>query len=321
MELVTLYSDIKTTKVNWLWFPYIAVGKITLVQGDPGNGKSTMITNIIAELSKGGCAPDGTSFGAPRRVIYQCSEDGLSDTIKPRLEEAGANCDNISFINEDMLNGITIDDERIRQAIIDFRPSLLVIDPIQAYLGSNSNLLHAGNVRKLMRKLGLWASTYDCAVVLVGHQNKKEGSKDLYRTFGSIDLVAAARSVLSVERDEENRNMRIVRQIKNSIGPEGKDLTFFIDREQGFRWIINEDYNQEIETELYSKLPKNKHELCAFLLKKILCNGEVESIEISSQMAEYNIGSKTLQEVKSDLGILSVRRMRKWYWRLPSRTM
>ena len=87
--LVTLYSDVRATSVRWLWFPFIAVGKITLLQGDPGDGKSTMMMNLIAELSNGGATPDGQAFGRPQRAIYQCSEDGVSDTIKPRLERPG----------------------------------------------------------------------------------------------------------------------------------------------------------------------------------------------------------------------------------------
>ena len=209
-RLLTLYSEVQSTDVRWLWYPFIAIGKITLLQGDPGDGKSTMMMNLIAELSTGGRTPDGCKISAPQKVIYQCSEDGVSDTIKPRLERCGADCRKIAFINEEVYNGLTLDDERIRQAIIEFRPRLVVIDPIQAYLGSDSDLQIAGRARKLMRRLGMWAAGYDCAIVLIGHLNKKEGSKGLYRSLGSIDVVAAARSVLQVERDTENPDIRIV---------------------------------------------------------------------------------------------------------------
>lgn len=207
-RILTLYSDVQATSVHWLWYPFIAVGKITLLQGDPGDGKSTMMMNLIAELSKGGKTPDGKPVGTPQRVIYQCSEDGVSDTIKPRLERCGADCRKVAFINEETYSGLTLDDERIRQAIIEFRPRLVVIDPIQAYLGSDSDLQIAGRARKLMQRLGMWASVYDCAIVLIGHLNKKEGTKGLYRSLGSIDVVAAARSVLQVERDQKDTDLR-----------------------------------------------------------------------------------------------------------------
>ena len=125
--------------------------------------------------------------------MHQCSEDGVSDTIKPRLERCGADCKKIAFINEEVYNGLTLDDERIRQAIIEFRPRLVVIDPIQAYLGSDSDLQIAGRARKLMRRLGMWAAGYDCAIVLIGHLNKKEGSKGLYRSLGSMNRLRIVR--------------------------------------------------------------------------------------------------------------------------------
>lgn len=175
--ILTLYSDVQATSVRWLWYPFIAVGKITLLQDDPGDGKSTMMMHLIAELSKGGTLPDGKTIGMPQRSIYQCSEDGISDTIKPQLEKCGADCRNVAFINEETYSGLTLDDERIRQAIIEFRPRLVVIDPIQAYLGSDSDLQIAGRARRLMQRLGMWASMYDCAIVLIGHLNKKRRNK------------------------------------------------------------------------------------------------------------------------------------------------
>ena len=205
--LITLYSDIQTEPVRWLWYPYIAIGKITLLQGDPGDGKSTMMMHIIAELSKGGISPDGKEFGIPRRVIYQCSEDGVADTIKPRLEKCGAICENVAFLNEEVHEGLTLDDERLRQAITEFKPCLVVIDPVQAYLGNDSDLIMAARARKLMHRIGMWATVFDCAVVLIGHLNKREGGKELYRGLGSIDVVAAARSVMQVDRSDEDADI------------------------------------------------------------------------------------------------------------------
>lgn len=277
--ILTLYSDVQATSVRWLWYPFIAVGKITLLQGDPGDGKSTMMMNLIAELSKGGKLPDGKAVGLSQRVIYQCSEDGVSDTIKPRLEKCGADCGNVAFINEETYSGLTLDDERIRQAIIEFRPKLVVIDPIQAYLGSDSDLQIAGRARKLMQRLGMWASVYDCAIVLIGHLNKKEGTKGLYRSLGSIDVVAAARSVLQVERDPKNTDVRIVRQIKNSLAPSDGEIKFSITAEQGFQWLeceIAQDPAAEPETPVF----ESKSEKAAYLIKKLLSEDDMRCIAI-----------------------------------------
>lgn len=319
-KLLTLYSDVTAMPVNWLWEPYIAIGKITLLQGDPGCGKSTMMMNLIAELSKGGSTPDGRAFGTPQRIIYQCSEDGVKDTIKPRLVSAGADCRNIAFIDEDVYSGLTLDDERIREAITEWRPRLVVIDPIQSYIGNDSDLQMAGKARKLMRRIGMWASTYHCAIVLIGHFSKKEGVKDLYRGLGSIDVVATARSVLQVEKSDEDEDVRIVKQVKNSLSFKGADLMFAIRPSTGFQWL---GMAEKIGTHLspaepvLEALPKNKHELAALLITKALENGAVESMEIKRIMAEYRIGDKTMNEVKAELGIKPYRKMRTWYWILP----
>jgi len=320
-KLLTLYSDVSAVPVNWLWQPYIAIGKITLLQGDPGCGKSTMMMNLIAEMSKGGSTPDGKEFDAPQRIIYQCSEDGAKDTIKPRLVAAGANCSNIAFIDEEINGGLTLDDERIREAITEWRPRLVVIDPIQSYIGNDSDLQIAGRARKLMRRIGMWASTYNCAVVLIGHFNKKESAKDLYRGLGSIDVVAAARSVLQVEKRENDEEIRIVKQVKNSLDSKGADLLFEIRPSTGFRWLgVSSDPaegNISTAERVFEKLPKNKHELAAILIKKALENGAVESMKIRRIMAENSIGDKTMNEVKTELGIKPYRKMNTWYWVLP----
>ena len=295
--ILTLYSDVQATSVRWLWYPFIAVGKITLLQGDPGDGKSTMMMHLIAELSKGGALPDGKTIGMPQRAIYQCSEDGISDTIKPRLEKCGADCRNVAFINEETYSGLTLDDERIRQAIIEFRPRLVVIDPIQAYLGSDSDLQIAGRARRLMQRLGMWASMYDCAIVLIGHLNKKEGTKGLYRSLGSIDVVAAARSVMQVERDAEKSDIRIVRQIKNSLAPSDGEIKFSITAEQGFKWLeceIKPDPSAEPETPVF----ESKSEKAAYLIKKLLSGGDMRSREIYMRMSDEGISRRTAENTK-----------------------
>lgn len=316
-KLLTLYSDVKATPVRWLWYPYIAIGKITLLQGDPGDGKSTMMMNLIAELSKGGATPDGKALGRPQRIIYQCSEDGASDTIKPRLEACGADCRNIAFINEEVYGGLTLDDEHIREAIIEFKPQLVVVDPLQSYIGNDSDLQIAVRARKLMRRISMWASTYDCAIVLIGHLSKTGHSKELYRGLGSIDVVASARSVLQVERDEEDEEIRIVKQIKNSLDSKGPDLMFEIRKDTGFRWLESKIIEKVQQEAGVTELPKNKHELAAILLKKVLADGPVESTVIKEQLSQYRIGDKTMHEVKKDLGIKPFRKMRVWYWELP----
>jgi RecA-family ATPase len=323
-ELWTLYSDVTVEPIKWLWHPYIAIGKITLLQGDPGDGKSSMMIHLIAELSKGGALPDGRAIGQPQKVIYQCAEDGAKDTIRLRMEAAGADCRNIAFLNESIHEGLTLDDGRIRGFISGFRPQLVVIDPIQSYVENDSDLQIAVKARKLMRRLSIWADTYNCAFVLIGHLNKQGRSKGLYRGLGSIDYVASARSVLQVERSEKDEDVRIVRHIKNNLDSLGDDFKFEIRKRTGFRWLIDQNEDEEVQISkamerepIIDQLPKNKHELAAMLIKRALADGPVESTEIRKLMAEYRIGEKTMNDVKTLIGIKPYRKMRSWYWAMP----
>ena len=189
------YSEISPVRGDWLWYPYMAYGKITLLQGNPGDRKSHVKIQLAAALSSKGFLPDGIKLPTEEHVIYQCAEDGLADTIKPRLNEAGANCRNVAFLDDELL---TLDDEKTREAMADFHARLLVIDPLQAYLG-NSDISSSSCIRRIMNRLCRWAGFYNCAVLIIGHLNKKEGANDLYRGLGSIDVTASARSVLQLE--------------------------------------------------------------------------------------------------------------------------
>ena len=319
-KLVTLYSDVHSEKVHWFWYPFIAYGKVTLLQGDPGDGKSTMMLNLIAELSTGGMTPDGKDLGRPQHVIYQCSEDGTADTIKPRLEKCGADCRNIAFIDEEAHNGITLDDERLYEAIKTFLPKMVVIDPIQAYISNSSDLQVAARARKLLRRLSTWAEAFDCAVVLIGHMNKHESARGLYRGMGSIDVVATARSVLQIERDNRNPDIRILRQIKNSLGPSDVIMRFEIGKDSGFRWLETEFSKRESGQEPDSTVLffSTKTEKAAFLIRAYLKDGMILSSEMYQRLKEEGISHRTAEKTRLSMGVICRRIMNRWYWSLPN---
>lgn len=230
---VEFYSNVKASEVEWVWYPYIPCGKITMLQGDPGEGKSTLIIHVAAILTKGGYLPDGQKIKKPEMVIYQCSEDGKGDTIKPRLEQAGADCSKVAFIKEDN-DELTLEDERIRNAIIQISAKMVVLDPIQAFIGHNGNMTNAVKMREILSKLSKVAAETNCAIVLVGHMNKSGGGNQLYRGLGSIDIAAAARSILMVSRDKEEPWKRYMFPVKSSLAPEGEPIGFELDKKKGF---------------------------------------------------------------------------------------
>lgn len=307
-------SEIQSKEVAWLWYPFIPYGKLTIIQGDPGDGKTTLVLNIAAKLSKGEGLDSDMKLTEPLAVIYQSAEDGLADTVKPRLEAAGADCENISVIDESK-KSLSMIDERLEEAIIKTKAKLLILDPIQAYLGGNMDMNRANEAREMTKKLAALAEKYQCAIVLVGHMNKAAGNKAAYRGMGSIDFFAVARSVLLVGRVEGEENIRAVVQIKNNLAGFGHPKAFELS-EDGFLWLG--DYEITADEVLGGIAPKaNKLEQAKRLLQKLAeTNNAMQSNEIFNLAEEQNISRRTLENAKKELGVRAKRINNSWYWEL-----
>lgn len=307
-------SEIQSQEVAWLWFPFIPYGKLTIVQGDPGDGKTTLVLNIAAKLSKGEGLDSKMKRTEPLNVIYQSAEDGLADTVKPRLETAGANCENISVIDES-IKSLSMIDERLEEAVIRTKAKLLILDPIQAYLGGGMDMNRANEARDMTKKLATLAEKYQCAIVLVGHMNKAAGNKAAYRGMGSIDFFAVARSVLLVGRVEGEANIRAVVQIKNNLAAFGHPKAFELS-EDGFHWLG--DYEITADEVLGGIAPKaNKLEQAKRLLREVAkTNNVMQSNEIFNLAEEQGISRRTLEGVKKELSIRAKRINNSWYWEL-----
>lgn len=228
-------SEVQSQEIDWLWYPFIPYGKLTIVQGDPGDGKTTMVLNIAAKLSKGEGLEENMKVPEPMNIIYQTAEDGLADTVKPRLESAGADCERVLVIDESD-KSLSMSDERLEEAIKQTGARLLILDPIQAYLGGGVDMNRANEARDMTKKLGALAEKYKCAIVLIGHMNKAAGNKAAYRGMGSIDFFAVARSILLVGRVEGQPDIRAVVQIKNNLAAFGHPKAFQLS-EGGFEWL------------------------------------------------------------------------------------
>ena len=171
-------ADVETKKVEFLWYPYIPYGKLTIIQGDPGEGKTTAVLQIAALLTKGEKLPEDDQEREPVNVIYQTAEDGLADTVKPRLEAAGADCSKVLVIDESE-QGLSMSDLRIEEAIKQTGAKLVILDPIQAYLGSGVDMHRANEIRPVMKHLGDIAEKYNCAIILSPYENHS-----CYGTYG-----------------------------------------------------------------------------------------------------------------------------------------
>ena len=307
-------SQVEAQQVKWLWYPFIPYGKLTIIQGDPGDGKSTFILNIAAVLSKGEGFDDAMESGKPANVIYQTAEDGLADTVKPRLESAGADCNRISIIDESE-KSVSMTDDRLEQAIVKENARLLILDPIQAYLGGSMDMNRANEARNITKKLGSIAERTGCAIVLIGHMNKGSGAKAAYRGMGSIDFFAVARSVLLVGRIEGQPDMRSVVQIKNNLSAFGHPKAFEL-TEDGFRWIGDYDITAD-EVLGGIALKANKLDAARKFLKELAGSKVmIQSNEILEMAAQEGISKRTLETAKKELGIKAKRVAGNWYWDL-----
>ena len=291
--------------VQWLWYPYIPLGKLTVIQGDPGEGKTTFVLAMIAALTKGEALPEREPLD-PVNILYQTAEDGLADTIRPRLDALGADCSRVLVIDESKRE-LSLSDERIRQAMEETGAKLLVLDPLQAYLGAEVDMHRANEVRPILKRLGSVAEQMGCAVILIRHLNKMQGQKSGHRGMGSVDFQAAARSVLLVGRTKEDPQLRIVVPDKSSLAPEGESIAFALDPEQGFQWKGYCAYNAEELLGGSTKQVQTKTMQAEETLRNLL-DKPAPAEEILRRITAAGISERTLMTAKKNLGVLSTKR-------------
>lgn len=294
-------SDVELTPVDWLWKPYLPFGKLSVLQGNPGEGKTYFAMHLAAACTNGKLLPNMERM-EPFNVIYQTAEDGLGDTVKPRLIEAGADLDRVLVIDDSEVQ-LTLSDERIEKAIVENNARLIIIDPIQAYLGADVDMNRANEVRPIFMRLGQVAQRTGCAILLIGHLNKAAGMQSLQRGLGSIDIAAAVRSVMFIGKLKHDPTMRILTHEKSSLAPPGVSLAFSLGDEGGFRWVGEYDITADemlsgIEPQRETKTQQAKDLICA-----LLAGGkQVLSEDIDKAALERGIPGRTVRDAKRELG-------------------
>lgn len=303
-ELIEFYSKIESKSVEWLWYPYIPYGKITIIQGDPGEGKTSLALYLTSILSNGGEIPIAKTITQQEIVIYQNAEDGVADTIKPRLERFKANCDKVCYLR----NGVERAIDNLENAIAETGARMVILDPIQAFLG-DTDLQRANNIRPIMTRLSRIAEEKKCAIILVGHLTKNENGKDLYRGLGSVDFVAAARSVLMVSKVEEGEeNERMLSQIKSNLAKRGTTLIFTLDECGIGNW------RPANELELVGEQKTTKGKFAEKVIDGLISQTEMRADEISNILSGMGFSVSTIKRAKANLGVLSKKVGTEWYW-------
>jgi hypothetical protein len=313
-------SDYEPVGVSWLWFPRIPLGKLTLLEGDPGQGKSAAALAIATAVTRGKGLPPNPDAPVPQgNVLYLSAEDGLRDTIIPRLISMEADRSRV-FLPDRLFS---LEDEGLVQLEIFIRqvkPTLVVLDPVMAYLSLEIDIHKANHVRHVLSRLGYLSEKYNTSILAIRHLTKSPTSKGLYRGIGSIDFTAAARSVLLAGVDAETGDRGLV-HLKSNLAALADPLGYSLSDDGcgglKFEWLSSTTVTQEgllAGDERRTALNDARD----FLLD-ILAEGEVLQSEIETAAEKADIRPRTLRNAKKQLKVQSRHdgKTRAWYWSLP----
>ena len=311
--VVRKLSDIQLEEVTWVWPNFLADRKITIVDGMPGVGKSTLTAEIAARITTGTSFPNGKEM-RPRDVVFIAVEDGVADTIKPRVAAAGGNEEHAHFIHiEQNGNEITPDLEQhlscIRDAIQEIgNVGLLIIDPIMALLGTSVDSYRDQDVRKVTTPLARLAEELNLAILIVRHPNKGASNNALLRGGGSMAFIGAARVGWVVGKHPENPDIRVLAISKSNIGTMNESLEFRLANDDSYKcarieWIGSSKVTADNLYEDQNSDEKSLTEEAIDWLQEFLSTGGIDFPSVKREAVKNGISEKSLRRAREKLGI------------------
>ena len=300
-------SDIESTETEWLWYPYIPLGKITLMTADPGTGKTFLALYLTAQVSTGRPFYGESVYREPAVAVYQTAEDGVADTIKPRLEPMRPNFENILVFNEEK-ESLSLSSEHIEEIMKELSPKLMIFDPLQAYLGAGVDMHRANEVRPVLGRIAHLAEKYKCAVIFIMHNSKSAQNSALLRSLGSVDIPAVARSMLVLANNPDKQGGKIMCHEKSSLAAHGRSVLFEIAPQyggiafEGFSDLKADDVISS-HREGRKKSSAKLDEVCDSLLELFDKNGRLEVSSIKDLCDSLGCSHATLYRAKKELQI------------------
>ena len=335
-EIGKLLCGVEPEDVSWLWPAWLALGKLALVDGDPGLGKSAMTLDLAARVSAGKTFPDGAEC-EPAGVVLLSAEDGLADTIRPRLDAAGADTSKILALatvpdedGHDRLLSIPEDLALIENGIRRVEARLVVVDPLMAFLSGDTNSHRDQDVRRALAPLAGLAEKTGSAVLVVRHLNKTAANNPLYRGGGSIGIIGAARMAFVVGKDPQDENRRVLASTKNNLAMPPQSLMFGLQEAESGSVAVNWLGPAEVSAKDILATAQDQENTDALseaveFLNDILADGPVPSKQVLKEAEDAGISETTLRRAKKLLDVSPDRKNTagkkrgsgRWVWKLP----
>lgn len=302
-------EDIEEESIGWLYYPYFPMGKVTLMAAYPGSGKTYLMCHVSACVSNGSPLFNDIPFKRnPGTVLYLSTEDGIGDTLRPRMRACGANLNNIkTVIDEDAV--LTFDSPYIEELVKEVRPDLLIFDPFQSYIGEDVEMNAANKTRAKLNNIVRIAQEYNVAIVLICHFNKNQKGNAITRIIGSTDIVGVCRSYLALGTVPDNKSLRYMSHEKSSLSPRGKTVLFEINPEEGGIKFV--DYTDMTMDDYTALISKNKRRVApaldeakAFILRN-MPDGRRAAKDIRELMKANGFSDGTISNAKQALNIES----------------
>lgn len=336
---VISWDSIQKKDLEWIWYPRIPKGKITIIQGAPGVGKTMFVCQLIADLTAGRpflgepdiCGIDGKPR-KPMNVLYQIVEDDAEDTIVPRLIKAGADMERVKNIDESE-HPLSFEDQRIKEAIIQNNISVAVFDPLVTYLGSKPDMNKANETRAVMQKVVNVAKETGCTFVIIAHTNKQSIEKSaMNRLSGSIDFLASVRSMMTLGTDPNDYSIKALALTKSNLSAGASTILFRItadDESAGLLEFVS--YSDLSSDDIIQRVQRKKsspqmEEAKGFLATMLSSKGYCRQADLEKEWKKNGMSRSTIYRAKEEMKILSVRMKSPddeayWIWKYADRDL
>lgn len=323
-------SEYEPEEVRWLWPGRVPLGKLTVLDGDPGLGKSAVTIDMAARVSVGREWPDNTPCEAGGVVLLN-AEDGPADTIRPRLDAAGGDASRVLDLTTiysgdgERLFSVPEDLDKLRYGIERVGARYVVIDPLMAFLSGNVNSHRDQDVRRALAPLARLADQTGAAVLVVRHLNKAVGGNSLYRGGGSVGIVGAARSGLIVAKHPDDEERRVIASLKSNLSRPAPSLVFGLEEAPGGAVRVSYKGETTHSADTLLSAPTDPEERSALdeaveFLRDALGRGPMYSKFIKKKAKEADISEITLKRAKASLGVKSSKEGDgSWSWHIPGK--